>query len=63
MWLELYAGMCREEMLTRRGERTNMEGPTFRVEDMKTGFPPHFRSTGNSQSFSSAAEPRLATIL
>ena len=39
MWFGLYTGMRREEVLTLRWERVDMEGLTFRVEDTKTGIP------------------------
>ena len=39
LWFGLYTGMRREEVLTLRWERVDMEGLTFRVEDTKTGVP------------------------
>ena len=39
MWFGLYTGMRREEVLTLRWERVDMDGLTFRVEDTKTGIP------------------------
>ena len=39
LWFGLYTGMRREEVLTLRWERVDMEGLTFRVENTKTGVP------------------------
>ena len=39
LWFGLYTGMRREEVLTLRWERVDLEGLTFRVEDTKTGVP------------------------
>ena len=39
VWFGLYTGMRREEVLTLRWERVDMEALTFRVEATKTGVP------------------------
>ena len=39
LWFGLYTGMRREEVLTLRWERFDMETLTFRVEAAKTGVP------------------------
>ena len=39
LWFGLYTGMRREEVLTLRWERVDMEGLTFRFEATKTGVP------------------------
>ena len=39
LWFGLYTGMRRDEVLTLRWERVDMEALTFRVEETKTGVP------------------------
>ncbi len=39
VWFGLYTGMRREEVLTLRWERVDMEALTFRVEATKTSVP------------------------
>ena len=39
LWFGLYTGMRRDEVLTLRWERVDMETPPFRVEETKTGVP------------------------
>lgn len=39
LWFGLYTGMRRDEVLTLRWERVDMETPAFRVEETKTGVP------------------------
>ena len=39
LWFGLYTGMRREEVLTLRWERVDMDALTFRVEHTKTGVP------------------------
>ena len=39
LWFGLYTGMRRDEVLTLRWERVDMDALTFRVEETKTGVP------------------------
>ena len=39
LWFGLYTGMRRDEVLTLRWERVDMDARTFRVEETKTGVP------------------------
>ena len=39
LWFGLYTGMRRDEVLTLRWERVDMDAFTFRVEETKTGVP------------------------
>ena len=45
LWFGLYTGMRREEVLTLRWERVDMEALMFRVEETKTGVPLELPST------------------
>ena len=45
LWFGLYTGMRREEVVTLRRERVDMDALAFRVEETKTGVPLEFPVT------------------
>ena len=57
LWFGLYTGMRRDEVLTLRWERVDIDALTFWVEETKTGVPWSSPSPVSSRPFSNGAEP------